>query len=284
MEISFDDNGWTLRVHNPITSLTDDEIIEVARLLSKQTVVVFPEPEFIEPAEQLRIAEVIGNVMKAKDKKRTHSIYLHEGVIRVTGKKDDKGEPGLFGHASALEWHANMASNKARQPIVWMYGAEHMEGSRTSFINMAKVYEGMSENLQKSIANLKCYFGYEKGRYSTTPWFHDHVNKENLFDLVMTTEAGITGLYYPFYQVFGMDGLNEDEFQEVHSELVHQILKDESYAYHHDWVDGQIILSDQWMSIHKRWEFDRMEERVLHRIALDYGNVYESYPYSTVLV
>ena len=70
----------------------------------------------------------------------------------------------------------------------------------------------------------------------------------------------------------------EDEFKEVHTELVDQILKDESYAYHHDWVDGQIVLSDQWMSIHKRWQFDRMEERVLHRIALDYSNVYKSYP------
>jgi alpha-ketoglutarate-dependent taurine dioxygenase len=278
MKTSLDDNGWTLNVHDPITSLSDNEILEVARLLSKHTVVVFPEPEFIEPAEQLRIAEVIGTVMKAKDKKRTSGIYLYEGVIRVTGKKDSNGEPGLFGHTSALDWHANMASNRARQPIVWMYGAECMEGSRTSFINMAKVYEGMSENTQKTIRNLKCYFGYEKGRYSTTPWFQDHVNKDNLFDLVMTTESGLTGLYYPFHQVFGMDGLNDEEFKEVHSEIVYEILKDESYAYHHDWVDGQIILSDQWMSIHKRWEFDRMEDRVLHRIALNYDNVYQSYP------
>lgn len=278
MKTSLDDNGWTLKVHDHITSLTDEEILEVARLLSKHTVVVFPEPELIEPSEQLRIAEVIGTVMKAKDKKRTGGIYLHEGVIRVTGKKDANGEPGLFGHTSALDWHANMASNKARQPIVWMYGAEHMEGSRTSFINMAKVYEGMPENTQKTIRNLKCYFGYEKGRYSTTPWFQDHVNKDNLFDLVMTTGAGVTGLYYPFHQVFGMDGLNDEEFKEIHSEIVYEILKDESYAYHHDWVDGQIILSDQWMSIHKRWEFDRMEDRVLHRIALNYDSVYQSYP------
>ena len=278
MKTSLDDNGWTLKVHDHITSLTDEEILEVARLLSKHTVVVFPEPELIEPSEQLRIAEVIGTVMKAKDKKRTGGIYLHEGVIRVTGKKDANGEPGLFGHTSALDWHANMASNKTRSPIVWMYGAEHMEGSRTSFINMAKVYEGMPENTQKTIRNLKCYFGYEKGRYSTTPWFQDHVNKDNLFDLVMTTEAGVTGLYYPFHQVFGMDGLNDEEFKEIHSEIVYEILKDESYAYHHDWIDGQIILSDQWMSIHKRWEFDRMEDRVLHRIALNYDRVYQSYP------
>jgi alpha-ketoglutarate-dependent taurine dioxygenase len=284
MKVDIHENGWTLMVQDNITSLSNSDILEVAKLLSKSTVVVFPNPEKIEPAEQLRIAEVIGTVMKAKDKTRTHSIYLHEGVIRVTGKKDEKGEPGLFGHNSALEWHANMASNKSRDPIVWMYGAEYTMGSRTSFINMSEVYKGLPGNLKKSIQNLKCYFGYEKGRYSTTPWFKDHVNKENLFDLVMTTTAGITGLYYPFLQVFGMDGLDENEFREIHEELVYQITKEEKYAYHHDWIDGQIVLSDQWMSIHKRWEFDRMEDRVLHRIALNYGNIYESYPYSTTLV
>ena len=278
MNYTLHENGWTVIIEDDIRSLSPADILNVAKLLSEQTVVVFNKQIDIAPEDQLEIAYIIGDVMKQKNKSRSNPINLIDGVLRVTGKKNDKGEPGLFGHTSALDWHANQASNKNRDPIVWMYGAEGMEGSRTSFINMAKVYEGMSENLKKSIANLKCYFGYKAGKYSTTPYFRDHVNTENLFDLVMTTAAGITGIYYPFLQVFGMDGLNEQEFEEIHSELVHQILKDESYAYHHDWVNGQILLSDQWMSLHKRWEFDKMEERVLHRIALNYKNVYESYP------
>jgi len=278
MDYTLHENGWTVIIEDDIRDLSTTDILNVAKLLSKQTVVVFNKQIDIAPEDQLEIAYVIGDVMKQKDKSRSNPINLIDGVLRVTGKKNDKGEPGLFGHTSALDWHANQASNKNRDPIVWMYGAEGMEGSRTSFINMARVYEGMPKGVKKSIADLKCYFGYEAGKYSTTPYFRDHVNTENLFDLVMTTAAGITGIYYPFLQVFGMDGLNEQEFEEVHSELIHQILKDETYAYHHDWVDGQILLSDQWMSLHKRWEFDKMEERVLHRIALNYKNVYESYP------
>jgi len=270
-------NEWTVNVLGDIRALSDEELLEVANLLSQKTVVVFPDSYDITPAEQLRIAETIGTVMKAKDKKRTHGIYLHEGVIRVTGKKDDKGEPGLFGHNSALDWHANMASNKSRQPIVWMYGAEHMKGSRTSFINMASVYNSLPEKFKEEIEDIKCFFGYKAGRYSTTPWFHDHINEENLFDLVMTTEAGITGLYYPFLQVFGMAGKDGKEFKKIDEKLREYILNDK-HAYHHDWVNGQIILSDQWMSIHKRWQFDRMEERVLHRIAFDYSNLYNVYP------
>ena len=36
---------------------------------------------------------------------------------------------------------------------------------------------------------------------------------------------------------------------------------------------GDIVLSEQWLSIHKRHEFNNMKERVLHRIAFDYSKL-----------
>ena len=57
-------------------------------------------------------------------------------------------------------------------------------------------------------------------------------------------------------------------------ELIDHVLKDE-FAYHHDWEDGDIVISEQWLSIHKRWDFEGMEDRILHRIAFDYSNLYE---------
>jgi taurine dioxygenase len=280
MNLKLHDNGWTVLVEGDITELTENEIHDVAKALSKNMVVVFEDCYPFSPEEQLAVAEMIGKVQKRDANAKTSradAILIIDGVVRVTGKKNDKGEVGLFGHTSALDWHANQASNRNRKPIVWMYGAEGMEGSRTSFINMIEAYKHLPDNMKKAIANLKCYFGYEKGRYSTSPYFNEHVNRNELFDLVMNTSAGETGLYYPFNQVFGMDGLSEGEFQEIHQELVDHITK-EQFAYHHDWKTGQIVLSDQWLSLHKRWEFDRMEERVLHRIAVDYSNVFQSYP------
>ena len=43
--------------------------------------------------------------------------------------------------------------------------------------------------------------------------------------------------------------------------------------YDHYWEDGDVVISEQWLSIHKRWEFKRMSERILHRIAFDYSKV-----------
>ena len=272
MNYNLHENGWTVIVEDDIRDLSVEDILNVAKLLSEQTVVVFNKQIDISPENQLEIAYLIGDVMHQKNKSRSNPINLIDGVIRVTGKKNDKGEPGLFGHTSALDWHANQASNKKRDPIVWMYGAEGMEGSRTSFINMVNVYENLPNDFKEEIKDIQCYFGYEAGKYSTTPYFRDHVNKDNVFDLVMKTASGKVGLYYPFLQVFGMHNIDDEKFKSIHNRLIEHIL-DEQHTYHHDWVNGQILLSDQWLSLHKRWEFDRMEERVLHRIALNYKNL-----------
>ena len=46
----------------------------------------------------------------------------------------------------------------------------------------------------------------------------------------------------------------------------------EKYMYHHEWQDGDIVLSEQWLGIHKRWHFEDISNRVLHRICLDFSN------------
>jgi alpha-ketoglutarate-dependent taurine dioxygenase len=52
-----------------------------------------------------------------------------------------------------------------------------------------------------------------------------------------------------------------------------QHVEQEKYMYHHAWEDGDMVLSDQWLSIHKRWEFEHMDKRVLHRLACDYSKI-----------
>lgn len=274
-------NNWPLFLDDQIKDYDSSKIKELARLLATKTVVVFTKPQNLTPDEQLEIASHIGSYESRPPnhvgKHRSDDILINDGVVRVTGALNENGMPGLFGHVHELDWHANKASNKARMPIVWMYGAEHMEGSRTSFINMIEAYNGMSDWLKEKIKDKKCFFGYKKGRYSTSPYFNEHINKDSLFDLVITNAAGQTGLYFPYNQVFGMADTSDEEFKELAYQIRYHILKDE-YVYHHDWIDGQIVLSDQWLSLHKRWEFQRMDKRVLHRIALNYEKIYEKYP------
>jgi taurine dioxygenase len=51
--------------------------------------------------------------------------------------------------------------------------------------------------------------------------------------------------------------------------LIEHVQQDK-YRYDHHWKDGDVVISEQWLTIHKRHEFDNMSNRVLHRIAFDY--------------
>jgi taurine dioxygenase len=273
MNISYANNGWTIFIDNDINSLSHDEIIQVAKLIVTNMVVVFKKQN-LTPEQELKFCNVIGNhqYYPASYERGKH-IRLNDGILRVTGKKNEYGEPGLFGHTSALDWHANQPSNKERKPLIWLYGAEGTKGSRTSWLNNIASYQDLPIELKNEIDNLQIFCGYKKDKYSSSSYFIEHVNESNPVNLVQTNKEGKKGLFFPFLQIFGFKDKDENYFKSIMQQLIKHVVQ-EKYMYHHDWDDGDVVISEQILSIHKRWAFDDMENRVLHRIAFDYSNVY----------
>lgn len=273
MKISYADNGWTVFVDEDIRTLSDEDIKKVGRLSVSNMVVVFKNQDLTTDDEE-HFCKVIGECQfYPASAERAKHVRLTDHILRVTGQQDKDGEPGLFGHKAALDWHANQPSNKQRAPLIWLYGSEGTKGSRTSWINNIASYEALSESMKAKIADIKVYCGYERGRYSPSTFFTDHVNTDNAINLVHTNKEGKTGMFFPFLQIFGFEGYEQEAFEDIMQELTQHVLK-EQFAYHHDWDDGDVVLSEQWLSIHKRWDFDDMDKRVLHRIAFDYSNLY----------
>lgn len=220
--------------------------------------------------EQVRFCRMMGEVENYKQnefiKEFTEPISVGENILRVTGEKDDQGREGLFGHKSELDWHANQTSNKKRWPLIWLYAVKGSVGSRTSWINMAKAWEDLSDDIKEQVKQKEIFCGYETGRVSESDYFIDHVGEEP-FDIYYKNPVGVEGLFFPFLQIFNEDPL----FEQLKEHCL-----DPYYQYHHDWLDGDVVISEQWLSLHKRWKFNKMEDRLLHRIAFDYRNFYES--------
>ena len=102
----------------------------------------------------------------------------------------------------------------------------------------------------------------------------EKVNYDNPISLVHTNREGKKGLYFPFQQVYDIvEGATKEQWGELHTFLKSHCTK-EKYIYHHDWQDRDLVISEQWLSIHKRWEFAGMKDRLLHRIAFDYDKAY----------
>jgi len=258
-------NKWAVEIQDIDLSKIDQTTShKIAKLILKQMVVVIKN-QSLSVDDELKFCSYIGKY-QSTNTDRAKNITLKDGVLRVTGQKNDKGEEGLFGHTSALDWHANQASNYQRMPLIWLYGKEGTKGSTTSWINNIESYNSLSNDIKEKIKDIKITLGYKINSYSPSKFFKEHHAIDRPFKLVHTNDAGITGLYFPFLQIFG--GLSETLFET----LKNHILKDE-FRYDHHWEDGDVVLSEQWLSIHKRWAFENMNERVLHRIAFDYSKL-----------
>jgi taurine dioxygenase len=261
-------NDWAIELEDiDLKKVTDEEALNIAKMTISNMVVVIKN-QILTPDDEINFCKKIGN-FQSTDNDRAKHINVRDGVLRVTGKKNQFGEEGLFGHTSALDWHCNQASNRDRKSLIWLYAKEGTEGSKTSWINMIEVYKKMPKDLKEKIKDIKITLGYKIGSYSNSKFFKEHHHKDVPFNLVHTNDAGQTGLYFPFLQIFGMVGKTEEEFKSLMTELTNFALEDR-FRYDHLWKDNDIVLSEQWLSIHKRWHFEHMDKRVLHRIAFDY--------------
>jgi len=260
-----------------LKKFTEDELKDLIRDVYKYTTVVVKNQN-LTPEEQLKICQVIGDVQQTWIPGRTEGISVINGVVRVTGKKDEKGLRGIFGHNHVLEWHVNKASNIERKPIIAIYGVEGTKGSRTSFMNTIDAWEDLPEDVKDELRDVKVICGYKPNTYTDSPFHKEHMNYKNEIPLVRTNEEGKTGLFIPFYQTFHFVDHTPEEFDYWKTFLRAHCVQDK-YIYHHDWDDGDIIFNEQWLSQHKRWPFEEMNKRVLHRVAFDPRNVYKNTDY-----
>ena len=275
MKSSLDSNGWTLTINEDIKTLSTEQLYEVAKLCNRHFVVIFRD-QHLTLADQMKVASSIGTVKMdhGRDEAERERILLEPGIIRVTGELNSKGEKGLFGHDEELDWHTHHANAKKRFPFVWLYSVKGSAGSRTSWINQEMAFNDLSVNMQKELEGIKYASGYKVGSFSDMAVAKEKINYDNPINLVHTNIEGKKGLYFPFQQVYDVvEGATKQQWNELHTFLKGHCTK-EKYIYHHDWQDNDLVISEQWLSIHKRWQFDGMKDRLLHRIAFDYDKAY----------
>lgn len=271
------DNGWTVLVEDfDFRLATQDDINHIARLLATNTLVVFRNQN-LSIDDEVRIAKMFKNPQRffVEDENSTDHMFLGAEVpgsdriiLRVTAELDDKGLTGIAGHASEMHWHANDQTTPNRKPLVWLYSVRGSKGSRTTWNNNILSYNDLDQERKQFLSTLRLSILQNVSLRDDQADGTDEVN--GYFpNLVMTNIAGKQGLYFPFYQISGFEGLSEEQSREIIDWLAPYTTQ-EKYCYHHDWEDGDVVIGEQWMGIHKRWEFDAVDKRLLHRIAFDF--------------
>jgi alpha-ketoglutarate-dependent taurine dioxygenase len=269
-------NGWTPIVTDlDWREINQEQVNQLAKLLLTNTVVVTKKQE-LTPADEVRITSMFGNVeyYNAQNGIGVNTNFIlkdsSDKILRVTGEKNDHGEPGMFGHVTELDWHCNRVTWSDRKPIIWLFGERGTKGSRTSYINFQMVYQDLTDAQKEQFENLEL----DVGDRAFQEYYSKVKQDRNRYypRLVQTNVLGIKALFMPFNQVHFIKDWDQQISRKFIEELRDNLILNEKYMYHHDWDDGDVVIAEQWSGIHKRWEFEHMDKRVLHRIATDFAN------------
>jgi len=284
MKHKIHDNGWTVILDDfDFLTASDSDINQIARWLATNTLVVCKNQNHLTAQDEANICSRFGeleDLTPLKDIAPFKNVIIQDTnykVVRVTGELDEHGEPGLFGHVDDLDWHCNQPAQPDRKPLVWLRGIKSTFGSRTSWTNNILAYKDLNDQMIDKIKDLKMVCGWKKGTYSdfdfgkaagVTENFNEHYTP----NLVYTNIGKQTGLFFPFLQFRNFVGMTQDQSRELVESLRDHVLQ-EKYIYHHDWQDGDVVIAEQWLGIHKRWKFEGMNKRVLNRVTFDFANV-----------
>jgi alpha-ketoglutarate-dependent taurine dioxygenase len=273
------ENGWTVILENfDFKTATQEDINDVAKLLATNTLVV-AKNQSLTVEDEVRVARMFDRPQEFHiDKPGTYDHDCYQGAevegseklaLRVSGEKDSNGRTGLAGWTDEMVWHCNDPHDPDRRSLIWLYGVKGTVGSRTTWNNNILSYDELDEERRRPLEDLKlimsnwCKEAMDLGDDAPDTIAEYHPN------LVMENIAGRKGFYFSFLQIDGFLGMPEEESKEIIEWLTQHTTQDK-YCYHHDWEDGDVVIAEQWLGIHKRWPFEGIENRTLHRIAFDF--------------
>jgi alpha-ketoglutarate-dependent taurine dioxygenase len=278
MKIEYPYNSWTPVVFEDVRTFTDDDIQKLGVALAEEIMILF-RGQKLTPQDEVNFGSRFGTlenkaIVNARNRKAICLPGMNGLISRVTGQLNEDGMPGIHGGVSALDWHCNRAWDKNRDPIVYLYSLEGSKGSRTSWGNYVKAYEELPQLWKDRLANLKVKTAQTYSKYSEMGKYFGAPDKPSNWSVNIITKnpAGKNVIFFPWNQMEGIADVSPEEEKEITEFLTNYLLQ-EKFIYHHDWEDGDIIIADQWSGMHKRWEFEKMAERILHRMAFNYDKI-----------
>jgi taurine dioxygenase/alpha-ketoglutarate-dependent 2,4-dichlorophenoxyacetate dioxygenase len=268
MKINLHPNGWTVILEDVnLATSTTDELHKISELCATYTCVKIRNQKLTVERE-VEIAKSFKNpyqlVVPGHVKFQQFSLDNEGFICRVT-------EDAIAGHKEEMLWHNEMPSVRIGSDIAWLYAERGVSGSVTVWNNTVVAYNELSKDICEQIKDLKCiYFGNVNHSIARTD---ENFNNRKIYDvtvpLVHTNHLGMTGLHLSLHQFERFEGMTREESLKIAEPLFNFITQDK-YCYFHEWQDGDVSLSDQWLGVHKRLHFESMDTRLVHRATFNY--------------
>jgi hypothetical protein len=200
-------------------------------------------------------------------------------ILRVSGKKDDKGNRlGMFAEGELL-WHSNESGQILFSPGVSLLGSHGMVGSSTGFVTTPDWYQDQSESFRSELDEMVLLHKFTAGKISPgVPKEQDELVYRNMcpidnteIPLVIQSPIGIKGLHYSVNTIDSIKGMSKKDSDKVF-ERINKGLFTEKYIYDH-WYkqDNDLLLFDNSITLHRR--LGGITNRMAYRIQYDYRHI-----------
>lgn len=268
MNYQLQKNGWTIIIDDfDMSCATKQELFGLAKLCSVYTCVKIRN-QCLTIDRELEIIKSFENpyqLFKPDHEKFKQFSLDKEGYIgRVTSN-------AIAGHKEEMLWHNEAPGERIGSDIAWLYAEKGVHGSVTIWNNTAVAYKDLDNTTKEKIKNLKCiYFGNVNHSIGRT---EENFNNRKIYSttvpLVYTNQSGVTGLHLSLHQFERFDGMTREQSFEI-AESLFKFVTQDKYCYFHEWQDGDVSMSDQWLGVHKRLHFESMDNRLVHRATFNY--------------
>ena len=251
----------------------DDATVAAIRCAFDQHVVVVFRDQQLSEQDQLRAAGYFGKVAirRRPAQGRDPGGQWDTPFMLVTNIVEGGKPIGVFGDGE-MWFHHDTSYYEEPHRATLLYSMQLPSwGGNTCFSNMYKAYENIPPALR----------GRLEGRRVLQ--VHDYKRRERLdldkIDLAKVRHheqpifithpaTGRKALYVSRLMSARIEGLSREE-SDVALEELFEITEHPSIVYEHAWRLGDLVIWDNWCSIHARKDFPRDEPRLMRRLTIE---------------
>ena len=264
------------KVDVQIKEMSKEQLIDISKSIHKQGVSVFynqemNESEYIKTMKKFGECEAPDLFMNPKE---------YPEIFLVTGKKVDGKKIGMFGDTE-LGWHSTCNSRHLIDKIlIALYCVKEDINTTLSVCNTQQPFYDMSKDEQEYYRSITIRLKFKNNTIYDLEEGDPELefmskNKGSIRKLVgVHPHTGLEYFYFPYHFICkAWEGKKKIDHEKLIEGLMPKIFKSQ-YQYHHIFKEGDLLLMDQFTSLHRRTPV-MDNNRLLWRIAADFNNVYK---------
>jgi taurine dioxygenase len=251
----------------------DDASIKAIKDAFDQNIFVVFRGQELSEEDQIRAAGYFGkvHVRRRENYKRDPGGVFDTPFMLVTNIVENGKAIGVFGDGE-MWFHHDTSYYPEPHRATLLYSMKLPTwGGNTCFSNMYKAYENIPRPLRDKLEGKKVL------------QVHDYKRRERLdidnIDLsavrhheqpifITHPATGRKALYISRLMSARITGLSKEE-SEAALEQLFDISEDPAIVYEHEWKLGDLVIWDNWCSIHARKDFPRDQPRLMRRLTIE---------------